>query len=87
MDQERALLAEGNPVQYIYDKLLDESGGPLKWKSQSSEPCDKRQLYSQNAKKKCQGNDKGENDDDLSNILHQLKSINVVEKIVNKKNC
>ena len=46
MDQERALLAEGHPVQYIYDRLLDESGGPLKSKSQSSEPHDKRQIYS-----------------------------------------
>ena len=52
MDREGALLAEGHPVQYIYDKLLDESDGPLKSKFQSSEPRDKRQIYSQNAKRK-----------------------------------
>ena len=87
MDRERALLAEGHPVQYVYDKLLDESGGPLKSKSQSSEPRDKRQIYSQNAKRKRQGNEKGEDDDDLSHLLRQLKSIYVVESIVIKKNC
>ena len=42
MDRERALLAEGHPVQYVHDKLLDESGGPFKSKSQSSEHRDKR---------------------------------------------
>ena len=87
MDQERALLSEGHPVQYVYNKLLDESGGPLKSNSQLSEPCDKRQIYSQNAKRKCQRNDKGENDDDLSDLLRQLKLINVIESIVLKKNC
>ena len=46
MDRERALLAEGHSVQYVYDKLLDESGGPLKSKSKSSEPRVKRQIYS-----------------------------------------
>ena len=97
----RALLAEGHPVQYIYDKLLDESGGLLKSKSKSSEPrgkrqiysqiakrrWEKRQIYSQNAKRKRQGNNIGEDDDDLSDLLRQLKSINVVESIVIKKIC
>ena len=87
MDRERALLAEGHPVQYVHDKLLDESGGPFKSKSQSSEHRDKRQIYSQNAKTKRQGNDKGEHVDDFSDLFRQLKSINVVESIVIKKNC
>ena len=115
MDRKGALLAEGHPVQYIYDKLLDESDGPLKSKFQSSEPRDKRQIYSQNAKRKQekrqiysqiakrrwekrqiysqnakrkrQGNNVGEDDDDLSDLLRQLKSINVVESIVIKKIC
>ena len=51
------------------------------------EPHDKRQNYSQNANRKHQGNYKGKNDDDLSNLLCQLKSINVIESIVIKKNC
>ena len=86
MDRERALLAERNPMQYVYYKLLDESDGPLKSKSQSSEPRDKRQIYSQNAKRKCQENNKGENNDDLSDLLPQLKSIYVAESIAIKKN-
>ena len=32
MDQDRALLTEGHPVQYVYDNLLDESASPLKSK-------------------------------------------------------
>ena len=88
MDRERALLAAGHPVQYVYDKLLDESSGLLKSKSQSSEPRDKRQIYIQNAKRKCKENDKCEDDDDLSDLLlRQLKSTDVVESIVIKKNC
>ena len=87
IDQEKALLVEGHPVQYIYNKLLHESRGPLKSKSQSSEPCDKSQSYSQNAKRKHQGNDKDKDENDLSDLLYQLKSINVLESIVIKKNC
>ena len=87
MDGGRDLLAARHPVQYVYNKLLDESGGPLKSKSQWSEPRDKRQIYIQNAKGKRQGIDKGKNDGDLSNLLRQQKSVNVVGSIVIKKNC
>ena len=52
----------------IYHNLL-ESGGPLKSKSQSSEPHDKRQIYRQNAERKHQENHKGKDDNDLSNLF------------------
>ena len=51
------------------------------------EPRDKRQIYSQNAKRKLQENDKGKDDHDLCHLHCQLKSIDVVESIVIKKNC
>ena len=31
-DQDRALLAEGLTLQYVYDNLLEESASPLKSK-------------------------------------------------------
>ena len=77
---------------HLAEKLLDESGGPLQSKSQPSEPCDKRQIHSQNTNKKnnkktkCQENDKVEGDDDLSDLLHQLKSVDVAGSIVIKEN-
>ena len=54
MDQDRALLDRGHPVQYVYNELLDESASPLKSKFQSLEPHDKRQIYSKNSKRKRQ---------------------------------
>ena len=74
---------------HLAEKLLDESGGPLQSESQPSEPCDKRQIHGQNTnnnKKKCQENDKVEGGDDLSDLLHQLKSVDVAGSIVIKEN-
>ena len=86
MERERGLLEEGQSVQYVYDKIIEESGGIFKSQSQSLEPRDKRQIYSQKAKRKRQNydNNQANVDDNLSNLLRRLKMINVVESIVIK---
>ena len=49
---EDQLLSSGHAVAKIYDKVLQESGGPLNSQSQSSEPKDKSQIYRQKNKKR-----------------------------------
>jgi len=81
-ERERDLLNSGHPVQYVYDTILKESGGPLRSNSQSSEPRDKRQLYNQNSKRKrCTENNQND-DDDLTDLIRRLKSIDVIGSIV-----
>ena len=45
LEVEDQLLSSGHSVTEIYDKALQESGGPLKSQTQSSEPRDKSLIY------------------------------------------
>ena len=48
---EDQLLSSRHSVAEIYDKVLQEPGGPLNSQSQSSEPRDKSQIYRRKNKK------------------------------------
>ena len=48
LERKRTLLAEGHSVQGTYDLLIKESGGAYASSSQSTVPCNKRQLYNVN---------------------------------------
>ena len=44
LEREKTLLTKEHCVQETYDLLIKESGGPYASSSQSTEPCNKRQL-------------------------------------------
>ena len=52
LEVEDQLLSSGYSVADIYDKVLQESGGPLSSQPQSSEPRDKLQIYRRKNKKR-----------------------------------
>ena len=73
------LLTEWHSGQETYDLLIKESGGSYALSSQSTEPHNERQLY--------ESEKTGDVGDDLSSLLRDLKSTNVVKSIIVKKHC
>ena len=82
-------MTEEHSVQETYDLLIKESGGPNASPSQSTEPRNKRQLYNVNLKRRRESkpNDVGDVENDLSSLLRDLRSMHVVEIIIDKKHC
>ena len=90
MQKKIYLLTEEHSVQETYDLMIKESGGPNASPSQSTEPRNKRQLYNVNLKRlreESKPNDAGDVDNDLSRLLRDLRSMHVVQIIIDKKHC
>ena len=89
LQREITLLTEGHSVQETYDLLIKDSAGPYAFSAQSTEPRNKCQLYNVNLKSWRQSKPKGAGEvgDDLSSLLRDLKSMDVVETTIVKKRC
>ena len=82
-------MTEGHSVQETYDLLIKDSAGPYAFSAQSMEPHNKCQLYKVNLKswRQSKPNGAGEVGEDLSNLLWDLKSMDVVETTIVKRRC
>ena len=79
------LLSSGYSVAEIYDKVLQEWGGPLNSQSQSSEPRDKSQMYRWKSKERKECTENNQKVDDLQLLINNLNEINLIQSIVIKK--
>ena len=92
-DKLRDNLSSRKSVIEVYDLTLEESGGPMKSRSQSQQPRDKKQVQNckglLNSKKKQNKRDteKEQTDekDEIYEMLHQLLEIDIVHSITIKK--
>ena len=84
MEDVDKLLSSGKSVDYVYNKILDNSGSPYLSTSQSHEPSDKKQIY--NRKYLIQLQEKGTEDkDELLEGFKQLKNNPILESLVFKQ--
>lgn len=89
LNRERELLDTGKSVQEVYRTVLEESGGPMRCSSQSLEPRDTRQIYTIKAKRKRLQAKQGDDavDDELTNVIRRIASLQVVQSIIINKKC
>ena len=82
-----AHLLNGKTTQETYDLTLEESGGPMKSKSQSEQPRDQKQINNRKnqVKEKEKSGQTNENDH-LYVLLQQLHEIDLVRTITVKRN-
>ena len=85
LEVEDQLLSSGYSVADIYDKVLQESGGPLNSQSQSSEPRDKPQIYRRKNKKRNECTESNQKGDDFQLLINSLNETDLIQSIVIKE--
>ena len=73
-EKTKKLISEGMSSKKIYDKVNEDSGGPMYSTSQSNELRDTRQVYRQSSKSKKEGQETVKCDDELASFIRYQKS-------------